>query len=339
MALALPLPPSDAELARHVLPVQPLPPSVDRPFWSVMVPNHNAAALLRLALASVLAQDPGADRMQIEVVDDCSTADDPQAVVTEVASGRVAFHPNPKNLGATSTFNECLARARGQWVHLLHSDDAVLPGFYEECAAVIAAHPDVVMIVGQVVMIDERGRWLTLTGPPTARAGAFFPDFLRAQAVAQMAQFAGVVVRRDAYERTGGFCTRFGHVADRDMWFRVASLGAVWCSSRPYGLYRVHGGADTGKQMVQGTNIEESYWSTCINLRRLGLSVDAPEIRGWQHRLSRLAYRNAQKLRASGSTEGWLNQARWAFRLRPNPKTGALLVAARLGQPRGRKAG
>jgi GT2 family glycosyltransferase len=326
---ALPQPPDDEDLARATPPIPPVPAGAPRPFWSVMVPNHNAAALLRIALHSVLAQDPGADQMQIEVVDDQSTADDPRAVVAEVGQGRVAFHPNPKNLGATATFNECVSRARGQWVHLLHSDDAVLPGFYADCAAAIAAHPEIVMIVGQVVMIDEHGRWLTLTGPATARAGAIFPEFLREQALGQLAQFAGVVVRRDAYERLGGFCTRFGHVADRDMWFRVGTLGSVWCSSRPYGLYRVHGGADTGKQMVRGTNVEETYWSTCINLRRLRLHADAPEIRGWQSRLSRTAYRNAQKLRARGSTEGCLNQARWAFRLRPNPKTAALLLSAR----------
>ena len=149
-----------------------------------------------------------------------------------------------------------------------------------------------------------------------------------------MGQFAGIAVRRDAYERAGGFCTRFGHVADRDMWFRLGQLGPVWCTSRPYGLYRVHGGADTGKQMIRGTNIEEMYWSSCVNLRRLGLSPNNAQVRGWQDRLSRLAYRNAQKLRDKGSSEGCFNQARWAFRLRPNPKTAALLAKAWLERSR-----
>ena len=56
--------------------------------------------------------------MQIEVVDDYSTSDDPDAVVAEVGDGRVAFHRNPRNLGATETFNVCLEpRTRALGAH------------------------------------------------------------------------------------------------------------------------------------------------------------------------------------------------------------------------------
>ena len=48
----------------------PVPAGEARPFWSVMIPTYNCAVYLRETLASVLAQDPGPDRMQIEVVDD-----------------------------------------------------------------------------------------------------------------------------------------------------------------------------------------------------------------------------------------------------------------------------
>jgi hypothetical protein len=44
--------------------------------------------------ASVLAQDPGSEVMQIEVVDDCSTEDDPKAVVEELGQGSRQFLPS-----------------------------------------------------------------------------------------------------------------------------------------------------------------------------------------------------------------------------------------------------
>src|SRR5438128_483601 len=104
--------------------------SMPRPLWSVMIPTFHCARFLRQTLESVLSQDPGPDVMQIEVIDDCSTQDDPESVVRAVAGERVHFFRQPKNVGHTRNFETCLQRARGYLVHLLHGDDAVLPGFY-----------------------------------------------------------------------------------------------------------------------------------------------------------------------------------------------------------------
>ena len=65
----------------HSATILPITDEGKRPIWSVMIPTYNCANYLRETLASVLAQDPGADVMQIEVVDDHSTKDDPKAVV------------------------------------------------------------------------------------------------------------------------------------------------------------------------------------------------------------------------------------------------------------------
>jgi glycosyltransferase involved in cell wall biosynthesis len=91
-----------------------------------MIPTYHCAAYLRETLESVLAQDPGPERMQIEVIDDHSTADDPEAVVREPASDRVAFHRQSRNVvGHVASFNTCLRRARGGLVHLLRGASAV----------------------------------------------------------------------------------------------------------------------------------------------------------------------------------------------------------------------
>ena len=58
--------------------------------------NFNGTRYLQQTLESVLAQDQGADNMQIEVIDDCSTTDDPEAIVKRVGQGRISFYRNPK---------------------------------------------------------------------------------------------------------------------------------------------------------------------------------------------------------------------------------------------------
>src|SRR4051794_29434054 len=103
-----------------------------RPLWSVMIPAYNPRAdHLEQALRSVLIQDPGPERMQIEVVDDCSPEVDVAALVKRIAGEQVAFSRNDRNLGLARGWNSCVSRSRGDWVHILHQDDYVLPGFYQ----------------------------------------------------------------------------------------------------------------------------------------------------------------------------------------------------------------
>ena len=73
--------------------IEPVGEDVPRPLWSVMIPSFNSfPSYLRQTLDSVLAQDPGPEQMQIEVIDDCSNEDDLEALVRECGNGRVSFY-------------------------------------------------------------------------------------------------------------------------------------------------------------------------------------------------------------------------------------------------------
>ena len=122
-----------------------------------MIPTYNCAKYLVKTLESVLEQDPGPEQMQIEVVDDVSTKDDPEAVVRELGKGRVQFHRQEKNVGPTPNFNTCLKRSRGYWVHILHGDDFVLPGFYAKLSRMIARHSQVALASSRVFSSMKTG--------------------------------------------------------------------------------------------------------------------------------------------------------------------------------------
>ena len=206
---------------RPELPRRFAPPAEakDRPLWSVMIPTYNCAGYLRETLASVLAQDPGPDQMQIEVVDDCST-DDPQAIVDELAPTRVSFHQQPENRGHTHNFNTCIERSRGQLVHLLHGDDTVRDGFYQTLAPPFHDHPDLGAAFCRYISMNDEGDWETIAAlEPDGRG--ILNGWLERIALGQRLQPPTIVVRRSVYEAIGGFDPRAGLMGeDWEMWVR-----------------------------------------------------------------------------------------------------------------------
>ena len=317
MDALLPRLPSEAEIAAHVPGIEPVRASEQRPFWSIMLPSYDCDGYLARALASVLAQDEGAAAMQIEVIDDGSTRGDPEALASRLGGARVGFQRHPRNLGATETFNTCLRRARGRWVHILHADDEVLPGFYAAYRRVIESRDDLAMVIGPVTSIDEHGERGRVLGPDPPADGCVLADFSHQQATRQLVQFAGWVMRREALERGGGFCTLFHHCADWELAFRIGLHGTVGCVPQAYGLYRMHSASDTRRLMRTGENIREATLAIRLNLRRLAQENRGVSDRSWRSRLARAAGDSARALAAEGSSEGRLAQARWAFVLRP----------------------
>ena len=244
-------------------------PDIPRPLWSVMVPTHNCSEYLRATLQSVLAQDPGADQMQIEVVDDCS-ADEPEAVVRDLGGGRVGFHRQPHNVGHVCNFNTCIARARGRLVHILHGDDCVLPGFYRTLAQPLTAHADLGAAFCRHIFMDEAGHWQVI-GPLLAPQSGRLDRWLETIAVGQRTQPPSMVVRRSVYERLGGFDPRIrSYGEDWEMWVRIAAHYPVWYEVAPLAAYRIrHSGSLSGLSARTGQNMRDLRRAVEINAEHL----------------------------------------------------------------------
>jgi glycosyltransferase involved in cell wall biosynthesis len=135
--------------------IPPIAPDIHRPRWSVMIPTYNCAEHLKQTLCSVLQQAPDPSVMEIEVVDDCSTQDDPEAVVNEFGQGRVRFYRQPQNGGAIHNFNTCIQRSTGELLHILHGDDKVLPGFYGALDQAFQTEPSIGAAFCRSIYITE----------------------------------------------------------------------------------------------------------------------------------------------------------------------------------------
>jgi glycosyltransferase involved in cell wall biosynthesis len=235
--------------------IAPLSQGIRRPLWSVMIPNYNSGEYLRKTLLSVMAQDCGPERMEIEVVDNCSTEGDPEALVRAVCGGRVTFYRRQKNEGAIANFNECIRRSHGHLIHILHSDDYILPGFYAEIERLAELYENVALLATRCFFVDESE---TITGVTTR-----IPELEKSGRSAQALyyetsmQFPGVVVRRTFYETHGGYMPSLVHTADREMWARAVSSGGGVLSSSVLACYRMSGSNDTAAVLRSGENVRD----------------------------------------------------------------------------------
>lgn len=227
-----------------------------RPFWSVMIPTHNCAGYLRQTLASVLSQDFGPGVMQIEVVDDASTKDDPEAVVRELGRGRVAFHRQAVNVGHTANFQTCLEHSRGRIVHLLHGDDAVRPGFYEKMGMAFERVPGLGAAFCRHIYIDEEDREIW-ESPLERQSSGLLENWLERIAERQLIQTPSIVVARDVYEQIGTFDRSLSAVEDWEMWVRIAAYRDVWFETEQLASYRVHGSSSTSRLLRSAENLRD----------------------------------------------------------------------------------
>ena len=228
-----------------------------RPFWSVMIPTYNPRAdYLEETLNSVLQQDPGPDQMQIEVVDDGSIDDTPCEITRRVGAGRATFHREAENRGLENAWNRCIERARGHWVHILHQDDFVLPGFYEHLREGIVCNPNIGMALCRFAIIDANGHWKEL-GPLENATPGVLNNWLERVATGYHVECPAVIVKRATYERLGGFRTELTSVLDVEMWVRVAAHCPVYYDPKILAGFRRHGGNESAMQTRRGANMQD----------------------------------------------------------------------------------
>src|SRR5438128_4923304 len=227
-----------------------------RPFWSVMIPTYNPRAdYLEETLHSVLQQAPGPEQMQIEVVDDGSLDNTASEVIRRGGAGRVAFHAEPQDQGLANTWNRCVERACGNWVHILHQDDLVLPGFYERLREG-AEQSDAGAIFCRYAVANSKGHWVGISELHRELPG-LLDDWHAKITAQQLIQCAAIAVRRSVYEQLGGFLPHLRYVPDWEMWQRIASQFSFWFEPSILACYRAHPNSATSRMRLDAADVRE----------------------------------------------------------------------------------
>lgn len=124
------------------------------PRISVITPSFNQARFLGDTLQSVVSQ--GYPDLEHIVIDGGST--DGSVALIEQHAPHLAYWVSERDRGQSHAINKGFARATGEVLTWLNSDDTFLPGALETVGKVFAEHPDVDLVYGDFVYTDPDGR-------------------------------------------------------------------------------------------------------------------------------------------------------------------------------------
>lgn len=179
-------------------------------------------------MLSVLEQDH--PRVEYLVIDGGST--DHSVDIIKEHAGRLAFWISEKDNGQADAINKGFARAKGEIIAWLNSDDYYLPGAISMAVRAFSADPAAVIVYGNMLAVDEHGRAFNRLNYEQLT----LEDLLCFQIIGQPAVF----MRRSMFEKTGGLDPTFHFLLDHHLWIRFAQHGKLLHVPETWAAARYH---------------------------------------------------------------------------------------------------
>jgi glycosyltransferase involved in cell wall biosynthesis len=127
---------------------------MSKPLISVLLPFYNAGSDFKTALQSILNQTY--TNWELLLCDDAST-DDSLEVARSIRDERVIVWSSGKNKGLAPRLNECIDRARGEFIARMDSDDVSYPERFRTQVDFLLAHPEIDLVGCNMLICGEDG--------------------------------------------------------------------------------------------------------------------------------------------------------------------------------------
>jgi glycosyltransferase involved in cell wall biosynthesis len=210
---------------------------VTRPLVTIVTPSLNQADFLEAAIRSVLDQDY--PNLEYAVVDGGST--DGSVAIVERYADRLAWWTSEPDGGQAAALNAAFARARGEILGWLSSDDTLLPGAVARVVRELESDPELMLVYGSALFVDESGDEIF---PLEARP---FDVATMVRECANHVVQPGSLFRREAFELAGPLAADAHYLFDFEFALRLWRAGAkVKAIPDRLATYRVHDRSKSG---------------------------------------------------------------------------------------------
>ncbi|MCK6581559.1 MAG: glycosyltransferase [Anaerolineales bacterium] len=252
---------------------------------SIITPSYNQAKYLEQTILSVLDQDY--PRIEYIVMDGAST--DGSVEIIRKHAGRLSYWESIKDEGQADAINKGFARARGEIVAWLNSDDYYLPGTISKAVKVFEENPDVVLVYGNMLAVDKNSQTFnTLTYRQLT-----LEDLLCFQIIGQPAVF----MRRSALQQTSGLDLTFHFLLDHLLWIKIAKQGRILHVNQTWSAARYH---------AEAKNISKAAEFGREAFRILETIAQDKDLAATLHKIDRRAHASAFRVDARYLLDGGL---------------------------------
>ncbi len=204
------------------------------PTVSVIIPTHNRANYLPVAISSVLNQS--FQDFEILVVDDGST-DSTAAVVAGFRDQRIRYIRHEKSRGGSAARNTGIRNSNCPFIAFLDDDDEWLPSKLQLLTDLLKSSPAEVGAAYSGYWIVDRGRGRICGKKTPAKRGDLSQELLAGNCIGGT---SAVVARRECFERVGLFDENLPSFQDYDLWIRISKEFQFEFVPDPLSNYYVH---------------------------------------------------------------------------------------------------
>jgi glycosyltransferase involved in cell wall biosynthesis len=224
---------------------------------SIITPSFNQSQFLEYCLRSVASERARGDVEHL-IVDGGST--DSSIKILQENAASLDFWRSVPDGGQSAAINDGMARAKGNILCWINSDDAIAPGAITVMQDVLGAATGPAWAIGQCLIIDDLGsrrdEWA-----PTKHDDLDYVLNWRTNYIMQPAVFWN----KSMWDSAGPLERNLHYAMDFDLWLRFFRIRKPLLVDKVIGMHRVHGESKTS--LVKLQIFDEYLWSLDKRLR------------------------------------------------------------------------
>lgn len=222
------------------------------PLVSVCLPNLNTLPYLQERVDTIFAQTHPNWEL---VISDNHSDDGAWEFFEDLArkDNRVSIAQAPRE-GLYPNWNQCLRRARGEYVYMATSDDGMASDCLEKLVAALESHTDCDVAHCALVVVDEDGTPVTNRWLLQGLFAKSLPELVDRRHV-RRAPYDGLLclsgkqvyfsitqmlIRRSLFSKIGAFESRWGSVSDCNFYMRVGLVTNTVYIPDTWASWRIH---------------------------------------------------------------------------------------------------